>query len=386
MKSSRRDVLVGFLFIGAIAAIGYLTIVIKGFSYLTRPRLEPVIVTFDDVVSLEEGEEVRARGVKIGQVTGIKYDEEGQVEVEVTFFQWPRLYKNCSFHIRSKSPLGGKYVAIDPGFPEDPAHPEADLLKPEDLTGKKVKGEPATDLFTELGDIIGEERDNISGMIENLRDMTQAIRDQKGPVGALIYNADMKENLNRMVKELASAVYEPKGLAYTLLNDRTMAANVSDIVARLKTAISRSDTPLGVLINDPETGGKLKRTVSDLAELTRQIREGKGTLGRIFADQTLYNEAVSTVKGLGRIAEGQGAVPWLISDPESREQTRHLLRNLRDITVKLNEGDGTIARLINDPAVYDHAEKLLVQIREAVEDARENAPVNQLVNLLGAVY
>jgi len=175
-------------------------------------------------------------------------------------------------------------------------------------------------------------------------------------------------------------------LLYTLLNDRDMADDVRTVVADLKNTLRRSDTPLGVLLNDPEAGKNVRRTLSDLAEMARQIREGKGTLGRIFADETLYNEAVSTVKGLGRIAEGEGAVPWLISDPESREQTREFLRNLRDIAVKLNEGDGTIARLINKPDVYDHAEKLLVQIREAVEDARENAPVNQLVNLLGAVY
>ena len=101
---NRRDVLVGLVFIGAIAAVGYLTVVIKGFSYLTRPGLEPLTITFDEVLSLEEGEEVRARGVKIGQVTKIAYDEDGRVDVEVTFFTEPTLYKNCSFHIRSKSP------------------------------------------------------------------------------------------------------------------------------------------------------------------------------------------------------------------------------------------------------------------------------------------
>ncbi len=384
--AKRRDLIVGLVFLGAVIGVGYLTVVIKGFSYLTRPRIAPLKIVFDDVLSLEEGEEVRVRGVKIGQVTGISYNKSGKVVVEATLFEEPVLYKNVSFHIRSKSPLGGWYLAIDPGSPSDPAHPEKDRVDLATLAGMPLHGETPADLFTELGRVLGEKREALAAIIDDLRDAVGAIRRREGVVGALIYDEKMKKDLTGAVHGLSVSVTEPRGLLYALLQNRELADNVTEAVASLRKSLTRTDTPLGVLLNDPEAGRSVRQALVDLSEIASQIRSGKGTVGRLLADEKLYDEAVRAAEGLSALVQGEGLVPYLIKDPESRELGRRSLEALRDVALKLNTGKGTIPRLLNEPDVYEHAEKLLVEIRESVEDAREAAPINQLVNLLGAVY
>jgi len=384
--AKRRDLIVGLVFLGAVIGVGYLTVVIKGFSYLTRPRIAPLKIVFDDVLSLEEGEEVRVRGVKIGQVTGISYNKSGKVVVEATLFEEPVLYKNVSFHIRSKSPLGGWYLAIDPGSPSDPAHPEKDRVDLATLAGMPLHGETPADLFTELGRVLGEKREALAAIIDDLRDAVGAIRKREGVVGALIYDQKLKKDLTGAVHGLSVSVTEPRGLLYALLQNRELADNVTEAVASLRKSLTRTDTPLGVLLNDPEAGRSVRQALVDLSEIASQIRSGKGTVGRLLADEKLYDEAVRAAEGLSALVQGEGLVPYLIKDPESRELGRRSLEALRDVALKLNTGKGTIPRLLNEPDVYEHAEKLLVEIRESVEDAREAAPINQLVNLLGAVY
>jgi phospholipid/cholesterol/gamma-HCH transport system substrate-binding protein len=373
----RRDVLVGLVFISAVAGIGYLTVVIKGLSTLIGPHLAPLTITFPEVLALEEGEEARAKGVKVGQVSAVEYRNDATVAVRVTLFADPHLREGCSFRIRSKSPLGGKYLEIDPG-PTTGAP----------VTRTAFEGERPSDLFSELGEVLGSRKKELVELIDNLRDTTRAIREGQGAVGALIFDTELKANVSQAVRELARAVTGegPKGLLYTLLHDEKLAENVSGTIGDLRDIVRRSETPLGVLLHDAEAGRDVKSTLSDVAALARDIRAGKGTVGRLFADDELYSKAVELAEGLGAISEGEGVLSYLLKDPDSRVQGREALRNLRDLLVKLNEGDGTVARLINKPDVYDQAHKLLVQIRESVEDAREQAPINQLVNLLGAVY
>lgn len=169
MRANRRDFVAGIVFLGGILAVGYMTVVIHGFSALVGPRLTPLEVHFPDVAGLEVGEEVRAKGVKVGQVASVSYRPDGHIGVGIRLFSDPRLREGCAFHVRAKSPLGGNYVDIDPGPPGAPL-----------TTADTFAGEHPTDLFAELGKVLGEKRDTIMAIIDNLGDTTQALREERG--------------------------------------------------------------------------------------------------------------------------------------------------------------------------------------------------------------
>jgi len=95
---------------------------------------------------------------------------------------------------------------------------------------------------------------------------------------------------------------------------------------------------------------------------------------------------VDAAGSVAAITQGDGAVAYLLTDPASRIQIKDIVASLRGTLGDISQGKGTLGRLITDVELYDQLHALIVQIREAVEDAREHAPVNQLVNLVGAVF
>jgi phospholipid/cholesterol/gamma-HCH transport system substrate-binding protein len=64
---------------------------------------------------------------------------------------------------------------------------------------------------------------------------------------------------------------------------------------------------------------------------------------------------------------------------ENRSDIRATIQNIREITGKINRGGGTIGQLINENKMGESANDLIVDLREAVEDSREQAPVTSFI-------
>jgi phospholipid/cholesterol/gamma-HCH transport system substrate-binding protein len=64
---------------------------------------------------------------------------------------------------------------------------------------------------------------------------------------------------------------------------------------------------------------------------------------------------------------------------ENRDNIRATMQNLRQITDKINAGQGTLGKLVNEDKVHGDAGKLVKELREAIEDSREQAPVTSFI-------
>lgn len=64
---------------------------------------------------------------------------------------------------------------------------------------------------------------------------------------------------------------------------------------------------------------------------------------------------------------------------ENRDDIRAGLSNLSEFAEKINKGNGTIAKLVNEDTVHDEAGKTLKQVRDTIEDSREQAPVTSFI-------
>ena len=64
---------------------------------------------------------------------------------------------------------------------------------------------------------------------------------------------------------------------------------------------------------------------------------------------------------------------------ENRNDIRMTISNLQQITAKINSGRGTLGKLLNDDSIHADTNKLVKELREAVEDSREQAPVTSFI-------
>lgn len=90
----------------------------------------------------------------------------------------------------------------------------------------------------------------------------------------------------------------------------------------------------------------LRDMSSDLRQITKRLNEGKGTLGKLLSeDEKMYNDLAQAVE------------------------------SLRNIVTKVERGEGALGKLVSDDTLYNQMDSLMEEVRNAVDDVRETAPL-----------
>lgn len=95
--------------------------------------------------------------------------------------------------------------------------------------------------------------------------------------------------------------------------------------------------------------------MQELTELLRDLRAGRGTLGRLFTDPALFRELnllLSTAENVVRgVSEGRGTLGRLAGDPAVAEALEASLKNFEAVTARIRGGEGSLGRLLADDAL-----------------------------------
>ena len=129
--------------------------------------------------------------------------------------------------------------------------------------------------------------------------------------------------------------------------------------------IDVSPASTGTPLNDGDVikSRKPAAQISDVAEtanegivqataLLKDIREGKGSVGKLFTDETLYRELNAFVESANGVAtainRGQGTLGKLTKDSKAYDELNASLANLREMTRRINAGEGSLGQLLKD--------------------------------------
>jgi phospholipid/cholesterol/gamma-HCH transport system substrate-binding protein len=103
---------------------------------------------------------------------------------------------------------------------------------------------------------------------------------------------------------------------------------------------SSSNTVNDFATSGTEVAQRLSKLSEQLSGIVNDVQEGKGTVGRLFNDEALYNNLNATVR-----------------------ETEDLMKQIRS-------GQGSAGRFVNDPALYNNANEISLQLRKIAEDLR----------------
>ena len=86
--------------------------------------------------------------------------------------------------------------------------------------------------------------------------------------------------------------------------------------------------------------------------LLKDIRAGKGTVGKLFTDDALYKELNAFTESASAVTEainhGRGTLGKLTNDPQAYNELNAALANLRQMTDRINAGEGSLGQLLKD--------------------------------------
>jgi phospholipid/cholesterol/gamma-HCH transport system substrate-binding protein len=112
--------------------------------------------------------------------------------------------------------------------------------------------------------------------------------------------------------------------------------------------------------------------VSRANNLLTGVEQGKGTIGKFFVDQELYNRFTATAdeaeKLLNAARTGGGTLSKLIYDPGLYNDMQEPIKRIDAILADLQAGRGTAGKIMTDPALYDQATQIETELRALVAD------------------
>ena len=102
------------------------------------------------------------------------------------------------------------------------------------------------------------------------------------------------------------------------------------------------------------------------------VENGKGTIGKLLVDQTLYNSLTATVSQVqllvSTLNSKTGTVGHLINDNALYEQIQSVINRVEQVTVGLQEGKGSAGMFLKDPKLYNDLNNSVGQLNTILSD------------------
>jgi len=288
-----------------------------------------VLVDFPDVAGLDVGDTVRVAGVEVGKVESINLKENlGRVALSIDH-RVP-LYEDATAQVETYGLLGDRYISIDPGHSKlprvDPGGEIHSAVSPEELDALFAKlSEVADDIktvTTTLRNVLGGEEGELAlrEILENSRDLSEEL------VTTVRQN---QEDFRQITKQVAALTLEMKGM-----------------LSENREAIHQT------LVTVPETAENVREITADARRLFDEHYED--------ISETLTNLRVASL------------------------QLEASLKAMEQVSGKIREGEGTLGKLVQDDALYVEAKATLREMRNLIEDLREQAPISAFIAVGGA--
>ncbi len=103
-----------------------------------------------------------------------------------------------------------------------------------------------------------------------------------------------------------------------------------------------------------------------------QVEQGKGTIGKLLYDESLYNRMDNVVAQaqnlVGEVANGKGTIGKLLSDDQLYYQANATLSRIDGLVTDAQTGKGTIGRLLQDPTLYNNANSALEKVHKTIDN------------------
>jgi phospholipid/cholesterol/gamma-HCH transport system substrate-binding protein len=330
MKESIESKL-GIFFALAVVLGLFILEYIGSFGFLQRGY--HLHALFRNVQDLKVGDTVKMAGVNVGRVESIVLTN-ASADVTLNLSRAADVKTDSKASISFTGLMAQNYIAIDFGAPGSPKVEDGAILQTteqpdlgqlfakldkvatgvENLT-RSFSGEKIDTFLGPLTDFVKDNKSNLTSTISNIKIVSDRIAQGRGTVGKLINEDTLYVSAQNVVSNLQSAGADVKGVtadAHTLLTNANQA-------------------------------------VTD-------ARGGRGTVGKLLTDDTLYHEAAATMS------------------------------NAHSIMRKIDDGQGTVGQLINDKSFLKDAKLSLQKLDKATESLEDTGPLSILGTMASSLF
>ena len=349
-----RNAKVGLFVLAGIVVLMIFIVLIGNTTQLWEPRAT-FRTAFGDVAGLKPGAPVRMGGLDIGQVTAVGHDGDSNdarifVTLSITKKEAVRIRTDSVAHVGNKGLLGDKMIELTAGSQAAPQPPEKLIgsEEPSDVpaAANKMAAQAEKEILKlePLAQALGDPKfaADIEGSAADVHGLLDAIVHGDGAMHGLFFDHAESEQLNALlanasrttqrldatltdVQALTEQAKAGPGIAHALLYDGEISKDAAGVLSEIHQDLAAIRTGNGfahsVVYGDSTSQhalANLDAMTDDLRVIVSGLRQGKGTLGALLVDPTVYEDLKSAIGNVERNQVLRAIVRYSIKADEQR--------------------------------------------------------------------
>jgi phospholipid/cholesterol/gamma-HCH transport system substrate-binding protein len=298
----KKEIKLGFFLMVVFVVFAYFIIKTESCSeFFSKGKRYPLFAKFTTSAGMFTSAPVRLAGVKIGIVDKI-YLEHRKAVVRMMIENKYKLLDDVRVVISTIGFIGEKYVEIvykDEFKTDNPQYiapgGEIKVVEPFNLESIVVKFdkiyESTLKITDSINDIISDKysKEALRTSVLNFKSVTESLKTM------LAENGNVSRTLDDFSKLSQKA-------------NRTVD-NVDHFIAEMGSAFN--DSQQGILKDFKDAAAKIEKITADLSKMSDDMRQGKGTAGKLLRDEQLYQ----------KIDDSVSSVQAMIKDLEKKKKT-----------------------------------------------------------------
>jgi len=316
---------------------------------------------FNDVVGLKAGSAVRMGGIDVGSVTSVSYAEQANdtkiyVEIAVARNEARRVRPDTTARVVNKGLLGDKMIDLSGGDPNKPQAPDGSFILSEEdpadmgkalekMSDVAKKADLTMDAVKRTSEQLADPQmaEDIKGSVRSLRAILDGVANNKqGLAHRMIFDPEEARRVDSILanldatashlnavsadaREITARAKTGPGLVHTLVYDDQLAAGTTGTMVELNNSLKalRTSNGLGhaIIYGDDSTQhvmGNVSAMSDDLREIVANVKAGRGTLGALLVDPSVYEDIKSLVGNVERNQVLRALVRYSIKQNEQR--------------------------------------------------------------------
>jgi len=336
--SSDRHLAVGLLFLLVIIVLGGYTLFLTDFSLGGKSTLT---VYFSDTNGLRTGDAAQVAGMRWGKVDVLTFDPTADQERRIT--AEIALNEPIDLHEDFEITIEDATLLGGKVLAIEPGTATLPVVPPD----QPLYGRVAPNVMEALGEVVDENREPLSNAIAGLSGLVEDVRSGPGVLNRLVYDGQLADDVEAAVGSIST----------TFENTSTLTQKLVD-----------GEGTLGKLFAEDSVYFQLESIASGLAEVIELARTGPGILSRVLNDQALADDAAAAVAEIRSIAEsinqGEGTIGMLVNDHTIAE-------NVQTLTQRLVDGEGTLGKLFTEDEIYENVRVISEDLKVTAAALRE---------------
>lgn len=303
-----------------------------------------------DASGIAKMSQVRIAGIPVGRVKSIKLEHD-IARIDITMNQDVPLYDDAAASKVASSLLGEFQLKIAPGTEGRRKLADGDEIK------VVTEAQTTDDLMRQMSDIAKDVK-------EVTRALATSVGSEQGKqdIQATLSNlAKVTEALNQTVRENREAIHEIVNntreistrsgpeIQAILENVRETTRDVRELVAKDPNGRGDAGEVRKIVERVDQASQNLESALKNVDEVSARLNRGEGTLGRLTKDEKLINEVEGAVENVGDFIGGISRLQTIVSLRTDYQFLASTVKSYVEIRLQPKEDKYYMLEIVNDP-------------------------------------